>query len=182
MTDPDMKLLQGSYTRMLRFVRNIPYDEHPPLDDIYGDVPSIFAQVGRQLMQMLGSTFKPIVACRQSLTEMLSWMFGERQTVDTVRSTLGSQRRNKGFSYVSQLLMEVRKIAGRTSISSVDIRDMLLGNAWREKVVDHGCISLVVNSLRGLRWIRCDRFFRFTRPRPWLGLLMTCDTISTHYG
>ena len=93
MTDPDMKLLQGSYTRMLRFVRNSPYDEHPPLDDIYGDVPSIFAQVRRQLMQMLGSTFKPIVACKQSLTEMLSWMLGERQTVDTVRSTLGNRSR-----------------------------------------------------------------------------------------
>ena len=117
---------------MLRFVRNIPYDEHPPLDDIYGDVPSIFAQVTHQRMQILGSTYKPIVA----LTEMLSWMLGERQTVDSVRSTLGSRRRNKGFSYVSQLLMEVREITGKKSISSVDIRDMLLGNAWQEKVVD----------------------------------------------
>ena len=84
------------------------------------------------------------------------------------------------------MLMEVREITGMTSISSVDIRDMLLGNAWREKVV-----GMVYKSRSNLKLfarapvdqMRCDQFFKslFTRPRPWLrvGLLMTvtCDNL-----
>ena len=136
MVDADRKLLQGAYTRMLRFVRNIPFTDHPSIDAIYGDVPSILAQVTRQRMRMLGRTFRPIVACPQPLTGVLSWMMGEPQTTDTVRATLGARRKTQSYRYDSQLLLEVREITGRRSISSMEVMAMLRGNTWKEKVTD----------------------------------------------
>jgi hypothetical protein len=117
-------------------VRNIPFTDHPSIDAIYGDVPSILAQVTRQRMRMLGSTFRPIVACPQPLTGVLSWMMGERQTTDAVRATLGARRKTQSYRYDSQLLLEVREITGRSSISSMEVMTMLRGDTWKEKVTD----------------------------------------------
>ena len=63
LTDAARQLLQGAYTRMLRFVRNLNYIDHPNLDTIYGDVPSILSQVTYQRMRMLGRAFQSAKTC-----------------------------------------------------------------------------------------------------------------------
>ena len=136
LTDAARQLLQGAYTRMLRFVRNLRFDDHPNMDTIYGDVPSILAQVTHQRMRMLGRAFRTARTCPQPLVNVLTWMLGERQVASTVSAEMGSSARTRNYSYVTQLVTEVREITGNRKLSGLNILHMLRGPRWEEDVVD----------------------------------------------
>ena len=75
---PHQELLQGSYTRLLHFVRNIPFEDHPTMSDIYGDIPSVLAQVTQQRLRLLDCAYRPDSHCPQILADVLSWLLSER--------------------------------------------------------------------------------------------------------
>ena len=136
LTDAARQLLQGAYTRMLRFVRNLSYNDHPNMDTIYGDVPSILAQVTHQRMRMLGRAFRSARTCPQPLVSVLTWMLGERQVTQTVTAVMSSATKTRNYGYITQLVTEVREITGNRKLSSLNILHMLRGHEWESSVVD----------------------------------------------
>ena len=72
---------------------------------------------------------------------MLFWLLGEWLPSPSLLASLGPSRRNLTYGFVSQLLTEVQEILGRTSISPVVIRDMLLSRDWQSTVVDQVYVS-----------------------------------------
>ena len=135
LSDEARKVLQGSYTRMLRFVQHISHDAHPTIADIYGDIPSITSQLVKQQLRMLGRTFRPVSPCPQVLPEVLAWMLGERQASEPILASLSPARRTLEYGYAAQLLTEIREILHDPTISGATLLAKLRSSSWASEIV-----------------------------------------------
>ena len=71
-------LLNGSYTRMLRFVKGLDYANHPTIGDIYGDMPTVVALIAKRRLTMIGSVFRYEGTVKQPMTQVMRELAARR--------------------------------------------------------------------------------------------------------
>ena len=130
--DKERRILQGCYTRMLRFAKNIPYIEHPSLERIYGAIPSVLATIAQYRLHMLGTTFLNGQECPQPLIPVMKWMLMQIPVTTTMTVRVREQR----FDYAAQLLRDVRCLTKQPRMHANEVLARLANYAeWHRTVV-----------------------------------------------
>ena len=132
--DKERATLQGSYTRMLRFAKNIPFTDHPSLERIYGATPSVLATIAKYRLHMLGTAFRYERECPQPLIRVVRWLLSQHTPVT---STLTPRAREQRFTYADQLMRDVRCLTRRPGMRPDEVLSLLSSPTdWRTKVID----------------------------------------------
>jgi len=95
--------LNGCYTRMLRFVKGLSFEDHPTIEDIYGDMPTVVRLIAQRRLAMIGNAFQR-KDVEQPMTRLMWELAARRQAQRKVWSAKSSR------NFVDQLYEDLARV------------------------------------------------------------------------
>ena len=110
-----LKRLDGSYTRMLRVVLNISWEEHPTKQRLYGTIPALSRTIVKARMRFAGHCYR---SKEELVSEVLMWKPSHG------KASVGRPPK----TYVQQLAVDA-------GCDTTELHGLMLNrNLWRERV------------------------------------------------
>ena len=84
-------VLNGCYTRMLRFAKGLSWEDHPTISDIYGDMPTVVALIAQRRLAMISNAFQNERDVEQPMTRLMWELAARRQAERKVWTSKSSR-------------------------------------------------------------------------------------------
>jgi len=128
--------LNGCYTRMLRFVKGLNYADHPTIETIYGNMPTVVEIIAKRRLTMIGTAFQYETSVDQPMTRFM-WELAARRSVDQTKKSWDESPRAR--SYLDQLYEDLARVGrGSATFFATVVSWMKDARGW-PKLVEEIC-------------------------------------------